>query len=299
MLPGLLLILVPLLVGYVIPFRHRFALRIINRLLSYIVYLILFLMGISLAFLDNLSANLLAILHYSAISVVVILLCNGVALYWLERSLPWQHAHQQETLPSRLAMALEPLKLCGVVILGFILGLTGLDWLHHAIKASEYTLTFLLFLIGVQLRNNGMTLKQIVLNRRGMIVALVVACSSLAGGAINACLLGLPLKTGLGMASGFGWYSLSGILMTEAWGPVIGSATFFNDLARELIAILLIPWLVRRSRNTALGLCGATSMDFTLPVLQRSGGLDMVPAAIVHGFILSLLVPILIACFTT
>ena len=43
---------------------------------------------------------------------------------------------------------------------------------------------------------------------------------------------------------------------------------------------------------------GTTSMDFTLPVLQRTGGLDMVPAAIVHGFILSLLVPILIAFFS-
>jgi uncharacterized membrane protein YbjE (DUF340 family) len=28
---------------------------------------------------------------------------------------------------------------------------------------------------------------------------------------INAFILGLPLKTGLAMASGFGWYSLSGI----------------------------------------------------------------------------------------
>ncbi len=61
---------------------------------------------------------------------------------------------------------------------------------------------------------------------------------------------------------------------------------------------MLIPGLIRRSRSTALGLCGATSMDFTLPVLQRTGGLDMVPAAIVHGFILSLLVPILIAFFS-
>lgn len=36
-------------------------------------------------------------------------------------------------------------------------------------------------------------------------------------------------------------------------------------------------------------------MDFTLPVLQRSGGVEIVPAAIVHGFILSLLVPLLMA----
>jgi uncharacterized membrane protein YbjE (DUF340 family) len=78
---------------------------------------------------------------------------------------------------------------------------------------------------------------------------------------------------------------------------VIGSAAFFNDLARELLAIMLIPGLVRRSRSTALGLCGATSMDFTLPVLQRSGGWRL-PAAIVHGFILSLLVPILMAFFS-
>ena len=116
--------------------------------------------------------------------------------------------------------------------------------------------------------------------------------------AIGENILGLPLKTGLAMASGFGWYSLSGILLTESFGPVIGSAAFFNDLCRELLAIMLIPGLIRRSRSTALGLCGATSMDFTLPVLQRSGGVEIVPAAIVHGFLLSLLVPILIAFFT-
>lgn len=255
-------------------------------------------MGISLAFLDNLSANLLSIFHYSAVSIVVILLCNAVALLWLERSLPWQHQHQQEKLPSRLAMALESLRLCGVVVAGFAIGLSGLAFLQHAAEASEYTLIFLLLLVGIQLRNSGMTLKQIVLNRRGMIIAVVVALSSLVGGAINALLLGLPLQTGLAMASGFGWYSLSGILLTESFGPVIGSAAFFNDLARELIAIMLIPGLVRRSRSTALGLCGATSMDFTLPVLQRSGGLELVPAAIVHGFILSLLVPLLMAFFS-
>ncbi|EKY3222068.1 lysine exporter LysO family protein [Cronobacter dublinensis] len=297
MFSGLLIIVVPLILGYLIPLHKAGALRFINQLLSWLVYIILFLMGMSLAFLDDLSANLLAIFHYSAVSITVIMLCNIAALLWLERTLPWRHQHHQEKLPSRLAMALESLKLCGVVVLGFVLGLTGLAFLKHATAASEYTLIFLLFLIGIQLRNNGMTLRQIVLNRRGMMVAVVVLGSSLIAGVVNALLLGLPLRAGLAMASGFGWYSLSGILMTEAYGPVIGSAAFFNDLGRELIAIMLIPTLVRRSRSTALGICGATSMDFTLPVLQRSGGLELVPAAIVHGFILSLLVPLLMALF--
>lgn len=298
MLSGLLIILVPLIIGYLIPLTHRGALGLINRLLSWIVYLILFFMGISLAFLDNLATNLLAIFHYSTISIVVILACNTAALLWLEKIRPWGHPKHQEKLPSRLAMALESLKLCFVVVAGFVLGLSGLSFLQHATAASEYTLIFLLFLVGIQLRNSGMTLRQIILNRRGMLIALVVVASSMVAGVINAFLLGLPIKTGLAMASGFGWYSLSGILLTDAYGPVIGSATFFNDLARELVAIMLIPGLVRRSRSTALGLCGATSMDFTLPVLQRSGGVEMVPPAIVHGFVLSLLVPIMMAFFT-
>lgn len=298
MFSGLLIILLPLIAGYLIPLHRPSALKLIARLLSWIVYVILFFMGISLAFLDNLASNLLSILHYAAVSVVIILLCNIAALMWLEQKMPWQNHHRQEKLPSRLAMALESLQLCGVVLIGFLIGLSDLPFLQHATEASEYTLIFLLFLIGIQLRNNGMTLRQIVLNRRGMMVAVVVMVSSLLGGIINAFILDLPLKTGLAMASGFGWYSLSGILLTESYGPVIGSAAFFNDLARELLAIMLIPGLVRRSRSTALGLCGATSMDFTLPVLQRSGGVEIVPAAIVHGFILSLLVPILMAFFS-
>ena len=298
MFSGLLIILLPLIVGYLIPLRSRSALKLINRLLSWIVYVILFFMGISLAFLDNLASNLVTIFHYSVVSLGVILLCNILALFWLEKVRPWRYQHKQEKLPSRIAMALESLQLCGVVILGFILGLSGWPILQHATEASEYTLIFLLFLIGMQLRNNEMTLRQVILNRRGMIIAVVVTLSSLAGGVINAFILDLPVKTGLAMASGFGWYSLSGILLTESFGPVIGSAAFFNDLARELIAIMLIPGMVLRSRSTALGLCGATSMDFTLPVLQRSAGIEIVPAAIVNGFILSLLVPILMALFS-
>lgn len=297
MLSGLLIILVPLLLGYFVVVRSSALLKMINRLLGWIVYLILFFMGISLAFLDNLSANLLSILHYSLVSITTILAFNALGLFLLERRWPWGNRAQQQQLPSRWRMALESLQLCGVVALGFLLGLTRLEILRHASDASEYTLIALLFLVGIQLRNGGMTLRQILINRRGMIIAGVILVTSLLAGALNALLLGLPLKAGLAMASGFGWYSLSGILMTEAYGPVIGSATFFNDLGRELIAIMLIPALVRRGRSVALGLCGATSMDFTLPVLQRSAGVDIVPAAIVHGFILSLAVPLLMALF--
>ncbi|WP_246745158.1 LysO family transporter, partial [Vibrio cholerae] len=43
----------------------------------------------------------------------------------------------------------------------------------------------------------------------------------------------------------------------------------------------------------------ATAMDFTLPVIQTTGGVKCVPVAIVSGFILSLLVPVLILFFVS
>lgn len=299
MYSGLMIILLPLIVGYLLPAKHLPLQRLVNKLLSWMVYVILFFMGIGLAFLDDLGRNLLAIFHYCLVSAACILLCNLLALRLFESRQPWTHSHRQEALPSRLHMALESLTLCGVVVAGFLLGLSHWAPLKFASQASEYALLFLLFLVGLQLRGSGMTLRQIVLNRRGMMVAMVVFLSAMVGGLLAALALDLPLKTGLAMASGFGWYSLSGILMTESFGPVIGSAAFFNDLLRELLAIMLIPALIARHRSSALGLCGATSMDFTLPVLQRSGGTEIVPAAIVHGFILSLFAPILIALFSS
>lgn len=299
MYSGLLIILVPLLLGYLLPLHHKTLIRFINRMLSWMVYLILFFMGISLAFLDNLGSNLWLIAKYASLFFVLIIGANLLALWLLEKRYPWRVTHRQEALPSRLHMALESLKLCGVVVGGFLLGLTQWPWLSNATHASEYALIWLLFLVGLQLRNSGMSPTQILLNRRGMMIGCVVCVSALAGGALAAALLGLPIRTGLAIASAYGWYSLSGIMLTEAFGPVIGSAAFFNDLARELFAIMMIPTLIQHHRGSALGLCGATSMDFTLPVLQRSGGLELVPAAIVHGFLLSLLAPVLMALFSS
>ncbi|KAA1192960.1 lysine exporter LysO family protein [Photorhabdus heterorhabditis] len=299
MYSGLLIILLPLTLGYFFRSNNQTLLNAVHRLLNAMVYVILFLMGVSLALLEDLGRNLFSIFQYATVFFLCIFATNMLALFLLEKRDPWiAGPHKQEKPPARLHMVFESLKLCGVLILGFLLGLTGWSWLHFASRASEIALVILLLLVGIQLRNSGMNLKQILLNRRGMIIAIIVAISALVGGAIAAFILGLPVKTGLALASGYGWYSLSGILLSDAYGPVIGSAAFFNDLARELAAIMLIPALVNRYRSSAIGLSGATSMDFTLPVLQRCGGVSIVPAAIVHGFVLSLLAPLLIAFFT-
>ncbi len=76
--------------------------------------------------------------------------------------------------------------------------------------------------IGIQLRNSGLTLRQILLNKQGMAIAAIVIATCMLGGVIASVILDLPLYQALAMSSGFGWYSLAGILMGDAFGPVFG-----------------------------------------------------------------------------
>lgn len=296
MLPGMLYIFLPLVVGYFITIKSAKLLDTINRSTARLVFVILGLMGLSLAGLDNLSSNLNQILLLAVTFFFCIGICNLLALPLLDKLLKTKTEQHKNTVPVS-AMAKESVKLVFVVGGGLILGLLlpiPLDWVD---PASEGILLILLFLIGIQLRNSGMTLKQIILNKKGLSVAFTVIVTSWAGGLMAAWLLDIPYNYGLAMASGFGWYSLAGILMGDALGPVYGGASFMLELSRELVAIILIPLLIARYPLTAIGYGGATSMDFTLPIIQTTGGVKCVPIAIVSGFILSLLVPVLILFF--
>lgn len=298
MYSNLITILLPLFIGYLIHYPHKQLLQFVNRSLSWMVYIILFFMGVSLSLLDNLNANIKMVFTYTALFSTFILTANAIALVILSRYLKWSFVTKNAYSVPRWKLFLESVLLCGVVALGFICGLTKWVIFLHAEKISEIALIVLLFLVGLQLRNNGINMRQIIMNRNGLMISFVVAASAIIGGALAALLINLPLHSGMAIASGYGWYSLSGSMLTKSLGPILGSAAFFNDLIRELLAIMLIPILIKKNPTVSLGLCGATSMDFTLPMLQRSGGVAIVPIAIVHGFILSLLAPVLMALFS-
>ena len=298
MFSGMIFIFAPLVVGYLFSISNQKRLDMINKYTSYLVYVILSLMGLSLAGLDNLGNNLQVILKYTATFFFILAICNLAVLPIVDRYLPLRTEQSHQRLPLS-SMALESLKLILVVGSGLVIGLLismDLSWVD---TASEWILFVLLFLIGIQLRNSGLTLRQILLNKHGMIIALVIVISSWCGGIIAALLLDIPITKGLAMASGFGWYSLSGILMGDAFGPVFGGASFMIELSRELVALVMIPMFIHTKPCSAIGYAGATAMDFTLPVIQTTGGVRCVPVAIVSGFILSLMVPIFMLFFVS
>lgn len=298
MFSGMLYIFTPLVIGYFFSINNKSLLEALNKATSWLIYIILFLMGLSLAALDNFGSNLKTIVTMTLVFFVSIGACNLLSLSLVDRILPLKTENLTSNLPLS-AMALESLKLILVVGSGLVAGLLlpiGLGWVE---TASEWILLALLFFIGIQLRNSGLTLKQILVNKQGMAIALIIVVSSLIGGAIAAMVLDISVYKGLAMASGFGWYSLAGILMGDAFGPVYGGASFMIELLRELVALVFIPLLITRKPCTAIGYAGATAMDFTLPVIQSTGGVRCVPVAIVSGFILSLLVPVMMLFFVS
>ncbi|MDC5807098.1 lysine exporter LysO family protein [Vibrio europaeus] len=298
MFSGMLFIFAPLVVGYFISISKKALLDTINSTTSNLIYVILALMGLSLAALDNLGQNLQLILKTTAVFFICLSLANLAVLPFIDKWLPIKTDASNTKLPLS-EMAMESAKLILVVGGGLIIGLLvpfDLSWVD---TASEWILFLLLFFIGIQLRNSGLTLRQILLNKHGMVIGIVIIASSLLGGLIAALILDIDVFRGLAMASGFGWYSLAGILMGDAFGPVYGGASFMIELLRELVALVLIPLFIRTKPCTSIGYAGATAMDFTLPVIQTTGGVRCVPIAIVSGFILSLLVPVLMLFFVS
>lgn len=305
MLSGLLIVLLPLVLGYLVRIRSPYLLNLINRAVSGSVYAILLLMGVSLAGLENLASQLSRLGGNALLLFSITTACNLVALWWLSRRVALKAGSSpvvKGAPTSKLAAMTGSLLLVAVVTAGVVLGLLFGSWIGVPLFATaeqlaEWVLYLLLVLIGCQLRNSGMPLKQILLNRLGLAIALTLAASSLLAGLVAAPLLSLSWNEGLAMASGFGWYSLSAILIGDQLGPLMGGVAFFNDLTRELLAFVLIPLVIHRHTALAIGYGGATSMDFTLPVIQQHGGVACVPVAVVSGFILSLLSPPLILFF--
>lgn len=305
MLSGLLIVLLPLVVGYLIRIRSNHLQQLINRAVSGSVYLILLFMGISLAGLEDLASQLSRLGGNALLLFSITTAFNLAALWWLSRRIALKAGNSpvvKNAPTSKLAAMQGSLLLLAVVACGVTAGLVLGPWLGEILFTTadlmaEWVLYALLVLIGCQLRNSGMPLKQILLNRLGLAIAVTLAASSLLAGLAAAPLLSLSWNEGLAMASGFGWYSLSAILIGDQLGPLMGGVAFFNDLTRELLAFVLIPLVIHRHTALAIGYGGATSMDFTLPVIQQHGGVACVPIAVVSGFILSLLSPPLILFF--
>lgn len=298
MLTGALLILAPLFLGFALALENRHLMTVIHYGVEGLIYFILALLGLGLGQMEGLSAQLGGMAAQVLILVVALLVANMIGLWLFHRWQPMSvERPDADASPGYRRLFLAGLKPLLAVVAGLFAGYFLLPSMPMAEQVATWALMLLLFLIGIQLRNAGLSLRKLLMNRQGLGIALSLALSSLVAGIALIPWLDLPWHDVLAMTSGFGWYSLSGIVIGDALGPAWGGVAFLNDVLREIIALAIIPLLIAARPAMAIGYGGATAMDFTLPVIRSSGGLACVPVAIASGFLLSFLSPVLMAVF--
>lgn len=129
----------------------------------------------------------------------------------------------------------------------------------------------------------------------GAVVAYVVMSSDL-------CTLfqQRSLTSCLAVDSGFAYYSLSSIFITEYRGAELGTIALLANIVREMITLLLAPMLAKRFGPLApITAGGATTMDTTLPIIAQASGQKYVALSIYHGFVTDFSVPFLVTMWCT
>ena len=185
------------------------------------------------------------------------------------------------------------------LVLGIILAVFGL--VPDVFSANLDTiltamLCLLLFIIGLDLSQNRTVISEIRrLGVKILLLPLFIACGSIVGGLAASFVVGLSPAYGMAIGAGFGWYSLSGIMLTTMVGADVGTMALLSNVFREILSIMMLPLVVKyfgKIASVAPG--GATTMDTTLPFVVKYAGSEMSIVAFISGVVLSILVVFLV-----
>ena len=110
----------------------------------------------------------------------------------------------------------------------------------------------------------------------------------------------------MAVGSGFAYYSLSSILITQFKEPTIGiqlatelgTIALLTNIFREMMALLGTPLIKKYFGKLApISAAGVNSMDVLLPSISRYSGKEMIPIAILHGILIDISVPVFVSFF--
>lgn len=188
-----------------------------------------------------------------------------------------------------------------VIVAFFLLGiLVGrMQWLPTFVlesSLSQWALCALLLCVGMGIGLNPDMRSQFrSLHPRLALLPLATILGTWLGAVVAWLLLQRCLSDCLAVDSGFAYYSLSSIFITEYRGAELGTLALLANIVREMLTLLLSPWLARWFGPLApISAGGATTMDTTLPIITQTVGQRYLPLTIYHGFVVDFSVPFLV-----
>jgi uncharacterized membrane protein YbjE (DUF340 family) len=190
-----------------------------------------------------------------------------------------------------------------IIILGFFtLGLlVGVytpvnEWLM-GIDYSSLSLYLLMFLVGVSIGADEKALKALkTMNAK----ILLIPITTILGTALGVWLISFFISRYsaqelLAVGAGYGYYSLSSIIITNIHSDSLGVVALLSNVIREITTLLLAPLMALYFGKIA-PICsgGATSMDTTLPIITQASGKEYAIPSLIHGILLTILVPFIV-----
>lgn len=197
----------------------------------------------------------------------------------------------------------------GFFALGCVLGWSGrLPDVVIENDITVYVLYLLMFQVGLSIGSDK-KLKDILGSIRPKL--LLVPFATIAGTLVFSALVSLLLTQWsvfdcLAVGSGFAYYSLSSILITQLkesslgvqLATELGTIALMANIMREIMALLGAPLFVKYfGRLSPICAGGVTTMDTTLPIITRYSGKDLVFISIFHGIIVDFTVPFFVSFF--
>ena len=194
-------------------------------------------------------------------------------------------------------------------VAGCILGVMG--WLPFDLKQSNltmYILYALMLQVGLSI-GSSKDLKYIISDHRlkYLLIHHDTICGTLLFSALASLLISRwSIFDCMAVGSGFAYYSLSSILITQLkeasiglqLATELGTIALLSNIFREMMALLGTPLLCKYFGKLApISAAGVNSMDVVLPMITRYSGKDMMPVAIFHGILIDMSVPFFVSLF--
>ena len=194
-------------------------------------------------------------------------------------------------------------------VAGCILGVMG--WLPFDLKQSNltmYILYALMLQVGLSI-GSSKDLKYIIsdLRLKYLLIPLATIYGTLLFSALASLLISRwSIFDCMAVGSGFAYYSLSSILITQfkeasiglQLATELGTIALLSNILREMMALLGTPLLCKYFGKLApISAAGVNSMDVVLPMITRYSGKDMMPVAIFHGILIDMSVPFFVSLF--
>ena len=192
------------------------------------------------------------------------------------------------------------LVILGFFVAGICLGLSGIlpdTGIVH--KLSTFSLCILMLMVGMSVGGNPELVSSLrSMDPKLLLLPVATILGTYSGCAVVDIFLDYRLSDALAISSGFGYYSLSSVLISESRGAMLGTIALITNIIREVFTLLAAGLLVRIAGPLApITAGGATTADTTLPIISSVCGQQFVLIAVFHGFIVDFSVPFLVSFF--